>query len=78
MDEITNQDKIETIVSQPKWKSKYFWIAIFAQVVSMLQLSGLAQKWGLDLGTIGDVFAALAQLLVLLGIWNDAGNKGDW
>jgi uncharacterized membrane protein len=66
------------VVVQEKWKSKYLWMAIIAQVLSILQLSGLAAKWGLDLGVIGDVVGALLQLFVLLGIINDSGNKEEW
>jgi uncharacterized membrane protein len=71
------QNKI-TITAQPKWKSKYFWTAIVAQVLSIIELSGLSKKWGLDLGTIGTVVASLLQLLVLLGIFNDSGNAKEW
>jgi uncharacterized membrane protein len=71
-------EKLTTIVSQPKWKSSYFWAAIVAQVLSIIELSGLSKKWGLDLGTIGTVVASLLQLLVLLGIINDSGNAKEW
>lgn len=65
---------MKTIITQPKWKSKIFWAAIAAQIISLGQISGLFAKWGIDAGYVGNVIAGALQLLVLFGIFNDAGN----
>jgi len=75
---LKTDEKIETTATQPKWKSKVLWGAIIAQILSIIELSGLAKKWGLDLGTIGTVVASILQLLVLFGIINDSSNANGF
>lgn len=69
---------VKTIIAQPKWKSKIFWAAIAAQIISLGQLTGLFGKFGLDAGYVGDVVAGVLQLFVLFGIFNDSGNKENF
>lgn len=64
--------------TQSRWRSKVLWSAIIAQVLSLLQMTGLLAKIGLDLGTVGDVTAALLELAVILGIINNPTNSKDW
>ena len=69
---------LKTIMTQPKWKSQIFWAAIAAQIISLGQLTGLFAKCGIDAGYVGNVIAGVLQLLVLFGIFNDAGNAENY
>jgi len=62
-------------MEQSRWKSPVLWAAIFAQIISIGQLTGLWVKFGIDTGMIGDVVAAVLQLMVLFGVLNDPVNK---
>ena len=71
------EDK-KIIFTQPKWKSKYFWMAIAAIVAFVLG------NWGLydAIGMTDESFQKLLDLVFVavtaLGVWNDAGNKEEW
>ena len=55
---------------QNRFKSKVLWVAIAAQVIALLELTGAFKAMGLDAGLVGDVVAGVLQLLVLFGILN--------
>lgn len=57
-------------MTQNRFKSKVLWSAVVAQVISILQLAGVFEKIGLDVGLVGDITAGVLQLLVLVGILN--------
>jgi uncharacterized membrane protein len=59
------------IMKQSRWQSKVLWASIVAQVIAILQLTGAFKAMGLDAGYIGNVVAAILQLLVLVGVLND-------
>lgn len=61
----------ETKTMQSRFKSKVFWAAVVAQIISIGQISGLWAKYGVDTGVVGDVVAGMLQLFVLFGILND-------
>jgi uncharacterized membrane protein len=56
---------------QNRFKSKVLWAAIVAQVISIGQLTGLWSRIGVNAGLIGDVAAAILQVLVLVGVLNN-------
>ncbi len=63
------------MIVQSRWKSKYLWSAIVAQIITILQLTNVFEAIGLDAGLVGDVVAGVLQLLVLLGILNNPVDK---
>lgn len=63
---------------QSRWKSKVLWAAVAAQVLALLQMTGLLARLGVDAGTAGDVVAAVLQLLVIVGVVNDPTNGEGW
>ena len=71
------EDK-KIIFTQPKWKSKYVWMAIAAIVAFVLG------NWGLydAIGMTDESFQKLLDLVFVavtaLGVWNDAGNAEEW
>lgn len=65
-------------MKQNRFTSKALWIAIVAQVISIGQLTGLWDSIGIDAGQIGDVAAAVLQLLVLFGILNNPTDKSNF
>jgi uncharacterized membrane protein len=56
---------------QNRFKSWALWTAVAAQVIAILQLTGVFEKIGLDAGMIGDVVAGILQILVFFGILNN-------
>lgn len=56
---------------QNRFKSKVLWVAIAAQVIALLELTGAFKAVGLDAGLVGDVVAGVLQLLVLFGVLNN-------
>jgi uncharacterized membrane protein len=60
---------------QSRWKSKVLWASIVAQILAVLQLSGIFTKLGLDSGYIGNIIASVLQLLVIVGVLNDPTNS---
>jgi uncharacterized membrane protein len=66
------------MIKQSRWSSKLLWAAIIAQVIAIGQLTGIFQKLGIDAGYVGNVCAAILQLLAIIGIVNDPTNKEGW
>jgi uncharacterized membrane protein len=58
-------------MKQNRFLSPVFWAAVVAQIISLGQITGIWQKYGIDTGMIGDVVAGVLQLLVLFGLMND-------
>lgn len=58
-------------MKQNRFKSPVFWSAVVAQIISLGQITGLWERYGVDTGVIGDVVAGLLQLFVLFGVLND-------
>jgi uncharacterized membrane protein len=71
------QNKI-TITSQPKWKSKYFWIGIGSIVAFVLGNWGLYDYIGLTDETFQKLLDLVFTTLGFLGVWNDSGNAKEW
>ncbi len=65
-------------MTQNRFRSPVLWAAIAAQIIALAQLTGLFEKIGLDAGTVGDVVAGVLQLLVLVGILNNATDAKNW
>jgi len=65
-------------MKQNRFKSKWLWAAIIAQVITVLQLTGVFKQLGLDIGLVNDVVAGILQLLVLVGILNNATDSENW
>jgi len=62
---------LKVVETQSRWKSSILWASIIAQVLVILQLTGAFAKIGLDAGFIGNVVAAVLQLLVTVGVLNN-------
>ena len=60
---------------QNRYKSKVFWGAVAAQIISLGQLTGIWQRYGIDAGMIGDVVAGVLQLGVIFGLLNNPTDK---
>jgi uncharacterized membrane protein len=65
-------------VKQSRWSSKVLWASIIAQVLVILQLTGTFAKMGLDPGYIGNVIAAILQLLVTVGVLNNPSDSANF
>jgi len=65
-------------MKQARLKSRVVWAAIIAQVISICQLAGIFEKIGIDAGVVGDVAAAILQLLVLFGILNNPSDAENF
>ena len=63
-------------MKQEKWRSKYFWVGVAGIVVSaMLHFGAIDTGMGAN---INEAVALIGDALGLFGVWNDAGNKGEW
>lgn len=56
---------------QSRFRSKVMWAAVAAQVISICQLTGIFKNYGLDAGSVGDIIAAVLQVLTLVGVLNN-------
>ena len=65
-------------MEQNRFKSWVVWSSIAAQIIALGQLTGLFAKYGLDAGAIGDIIAAVLQILVIAGILNNPTSKTNW
>lgn len=66
------------MVAQNRFRSPVFWGAVVAQLISLGQITGIWQKYGIDTGVIGDVVAGVLQLGVLFGIMNSPTTKNGF
>lgn len=71
-------ENTNTNSKQSRWKSKVLWAAVAAQVLALLQMTGLLALLGVDAGTAGDVVAGVLQLLAIVGVVNDPTNGEGW
>ena len=58
-------------MEQNRFKSKVFWAALIAQVISIMGYLGLWERWGIMPTQIETIIASILQLLVLFGILNN-------
>jgi uncharacterized membrane protein len=58
-------------MTQNRFKSKVFWTALIAQLISIMGYLGLWEKWGIMPGQVETVVASVLQVLVLFGILNN-------
>lgn len=65
-------------MGQSRWQSKVLWASIIAQVIAIGQLTGLWASIGIDAGKLGDVLAAILQLLVIVGVVNNPTDGEAW
>lgn len=65
-------------MKQNRFRSLLMWSAVFAQVLSIMQLTGSFARLGLDAGTVGDVGAAVLQILVLVGVLNNPSDSQNF
>ena len=68
----------KVITTQPKWKSKYFWIAVASLIGFILGNWGLYDAIGLTGETYQTLVNFILALPVALGIFNDSGNSKEW
>ena len=61
---------------QSRLKSKVVWLAVLAQVVVILQLTGLFQVS--DIEIVNGVATAVIQILVLFGVLNNPTDKDNF
>ncbi|WP_024834149.1 phage holin [Ruminiclostridium josui] len=66
------------MTKQSRWKSKVMWVAAAGQVISLLQLTGVFARMGIDVGIAGNVVAGFIQLLVIVGFLNDPTNPNGF
>lgn len=60
-------------MKQSRWKSKVMWAAVAAQVIVILQVTGLVTPSDIEL--INTVITATLQILVLVGVLNSPTTK---
>ena len=65
-------------MEQSRWNSKVLWAAIIAQVIAIGQLTGVWAQIGVDAGRLGNILAAILQLLVIVGVVNNPTDAVDW
>jgi len=65
-------------MTQSRWRSSVLWASIVAQVIAIGQLTGVWAKIGIDAGWLGDVLAAVLQLLVIVGVVNNPTSADSW
>ncbi|HOF38698.1 MAG TPA: hypothetical protein PLD73_01395 [Candidatus Hydrogenedentes bacterium] len=65
-------------MKQSRWRSSVLWASIVAQVIAIGQLTGVWAKIGIDAGWLGDVLAAVLQLLVIVGVVNNPTSADSW
>lgn len=61
-------------MKQNRLKSKVFWVALVAQIISIIGYLGLFEKWGIMPEQVETMVASVLQLLVLFGILNNPTN----
>jgi uncharacterized membrane protein len=64
--------------TQSRWKSKVLWVALIAQVIALGQFTGLFASIGLDAGIVGNVFASILEIAVIIGIVNNPSSANTW
>ncbi len=62
---------------QSKWKSKTLWIALTAELITILTIFGVWEKVGIEAATAKLAIMSAIQILVLTGILVDPSNKED-
>ena len=63
-------------MNQNRWKSKYLWTALIAQVLSILVLVGV-----IDVGLseqITQIVGSVLQVLVVVGVINNPTDAKNW
>ena len=65
-------------MDQSRWRSKWLWAAIAAQVVALLAFTGVLEAIGVAEDWISSVIGGVLQLLVLLGVINNPTDKENW
>ena len=61
---------------QNRWKSKYLWAALLAQILGILVLTGVIDT-GLSTAIEG-VIASILQVLVAVGVLNNPTDAQNW
>ena len=59
---------------QSRFKSKVFWAALVAQIISIIGYLGLFEAWNIMPDQVEIIVASVLQLLVLFGILNNPTN----
>ena len=70
---LKKNEKELMIISQPKWKSKYFWLAIVSLVIFVLKT-----YFNYEIPKVDELINLVLVALSALGIWNDSGNAESW
>ena len=63
-------------MQQKRWKSKYLWGSLIAQVASILVLTGLIDVGQAEI--INQVVGLILQALVVVGVVNNPTNAENW
>ena len=58
-------------MTQSRFKSKVFWVAIIAQIISIIGYLGLWSEWGIAPEQVETIVSSILQLLVLFGVLNN-------
>jgi uncharacterized membrane protein len=69
---------IKQVNAQSRWKSKYLWGALLAQIAAILEYLGVWKSCGVDLGWVNTLIAMVLQVAVTVGILNNATDKDNW
>lgn len=77
--EVAKQEiKILPENQQSRWRSKYTWTAIIAQLLVILGLMGVYDRIGISQESIQTAITAVLEFLVILGIVNNPTVKNQW
>ena len=63
---------------QSRFKSKVFWAALIAQIISIIGYLGLFEKWGIMVDQVETIVSTILQLLVLFGILNNPTSNTEF
>lgn len=75
---IKQEIKIPPSQQQSRWRSKYTWLAISAQLLTILGLMGVYERVGLSQDSLKVAITSILEFLVIIGIINNPTVKQEW
>lgn len=76
LEQIMSQTRI--IETQPKWKSKVFWISVLPIVFLLGDTYGIWDVIGMPKTSFAQLLTSIGSLLTVLGVWNSPDKKTEF